>query len=68
MKSIEEFKKEKISTNKINGGWDGIIATEAGEVAGFTYTSDYLVDEDGDGEWGSGETMSFHWTPKVNKA
>lgn len=62
LKSIKNFEKEKITSNKLFGGWDGIIGTGSGEFAGFTYESDTLVDDNKDGKWSAGESMVFHHT------
>lgn len=66
-KNIKKLQTLKVEVPKIYGGWDGILATPAGTVAGFAYESDLFVDENGDNKWNSGESMYFYHTTPVIK-
>lgn len=67
-RSITKLKTLKVEVPYMYGGWDGIIATGAGTVQGYSYESDLFVDENGDGRWGSGESMEFYHTkPSINR-
>lgn len=68
IKSFESLKIDDIVTSSIYGGWKDVISSGAGEMAGISYTSDYIFDDNGDGKWGVGESIVLHNIPKVSKA
>lgn len=61
LERIKDFKNKEIESHQINGGYDGVIQTGAGEFAGMKYTSDHHNDEDGNGLLSIGESITFSW-------
>ncbi|WP_299122155.1 hypothetical protein [uncultured Winogradskyella sp.] len=61
MKSIENFKDEQFVCSNIFGSWDGIHGTPGGTFQGMEYSSDVFIDKNGDGKWGSGESVIMHF-------